>query len=314
MRVFRQLLIIIGLAVLALDLYMTQHGKHLCPYQGCRIVAATPFSTLKGYPLSIWGLAFFVVAFIFSFTPRILSWWVALGAGFSLYMVYLQVSVINRLCQMCILIEGIVFLLLLTLLRHIRAKDLCFLIAVGFLATHALYTFPPGYVDAKVAEAATWRGKGSYDLVFFFDPQCPACERNFKIMSKNKDLWRSVTFKSIAIHKGSAEKARFFYSLCREGMDPWKAFSLIHSGKMPKLERKLPWAKIKKMLEQNLETLENLGIDAVPVVVVKGESRRILVGWKEFSEWVEKNTKQVQEPVLFHPIEEGICTPHKECN
>ncbi len=314
MRLFRQLLILAGIVLLGLDIYLQSHGSHLCPYEGCRIVAQTPFATLKGYPLTLWGLVFFVVALIFSFSPALLGLWCSLGLGFSAYMVYLQVFVIERLCQMCLLVEAIVLLLFLSLLDASRLKNMLCLFVVGLLGTHALYTFPPGYVSPRLADAAVWKGKGEYRVVFFFDPLCPACERAYQVMREHRELWSSVTFRSLAIHKGSLERAVLFYGLCLSNGDPWAAFEVCHSRE-PHAEAKFSVSGVDKVVEENLRALQTIGVDAVPAIFVCDGGRcRVFVGYRQFSDWVASVAKPQQpETTIFQPIEQGVCTPKKEC-
>ncbi len=319
MRVFRWLLLLLGLALLGIDLYFMQHGKTLCPYEGCKVVSSTPFAVLRGYPLSVWGIFFFASAFIFSWLEELLSVWVALGMGFSLYMVYLQFFVINRLCQMCLLIEAIVCLLFFTLLSGRRFLYMLLLIVIGFLGTHALYTFPPDYADPKVAEAAVWKGSGEYTVAFFFDPLCPACGKSFRLMKENRKVFKEVRFKSLAIHDGSFKRARAFYDMCYSGRDPWDAFELVHRKEFSHEKYKVSYAKVKGIVKRNLDAIIAMGIDAVPVLVVYDSKSicKVLIGYSSIKAWLEEVT--YSEPQgsgipLLHPLEGELCTPTKECN
>ena len=313
MRIFRWLLALVALAVLGLDLYMSSKGIHLCPYEGCRVVSSTPFATLLGYPLVLWGIVFFAVAFLLAPSNALFALWSSIGMGFSLYMIYLQVFVVGKLCQLCLFVEAVVFVMFLSSLRWKRGL-LPLIVIVGFLSTHALYTFPPAYADGSLEKAATWKGTGKYRIMFFFDPLCPACERSFKLLQGQKEKLAEVQFKSTAIHTGSMRRAAVFYGLCMSGKDPWEAFRLVHGERPPQLSRTPTYAKVKGIVEQNLSAIKALGIDAVPVIVVlDGESRRILVGYRELEEWLRSVSSNAPSPPLFLPLEQGICTP-KHCD
>ncbi len=313
MKVFRWLFMLVALVLLAVDYYMSQRGVSLCPYQGCKVVAHTPFAVLLGKPLTLWGMAFFVLGFVLSFSESLLFLLFSVGVGFSLYMVYLQAFVIGKLCQLCLLVEAVVFLVFLTLLSDRRMGSAFVLVLLGFLGTHALYTFPPAYADAALEAAATYTGNGSVRAAFFFDPMCPACEKAYGELVKHKGLFARLTFKCIAAHEGSFERARLFYGLCLSGESPWKAFEVVHSGKRPGVE-KPPAAKVKGVTDANLKGLQALGIDAVPVLVVdEGVKKYLLVGYEELKEWLLSRTSPPATSPLFVPLEGGVCTP-KRCD
>ncbi len=232
-------------------------------------------------------------------------------------MVFLQVFVIGKLCQLCLLVEILVLLLFITSFRFSRVAYALFLLLVGFLTTHAMYTFPPDYTDPALVRAATWEGKGAYTVKFFFDPQCPACEKAFEVMKSYRSDFASVEFRSVAIHKGSFEKALGFYLLCERGEDPWMAFEKIHSGSsVPFVAGGALAVKVRSLVDSNLHVLLGIGIDAVPVIMVeKGENRRVFVGYKELENFLAKNGGEEPPPLMmFHPMTEGVCTPKKECN
>ncbi|WP_068550091.1 vitamin K epoxide reductase family protein [Thermosulfidibacter takaii] len=314
MRLFRWLLLLLGIGVLAADVYFAQHGKHFCPYEGCKIVASTPFSVLLGYPLTFWGLAFFLGAFLFSFFEPLFALWISLGTGFSLYMIYLQYGVIGKLCQLCLLVEGIVLVLFITSLRSKRFSSLLFFVLIGFLGTHFLYTFPPDYVDSRVEKAATWKGQGEYEVSFFFDPLCPACGKTFELLKKKEEFLKEIKFKSLAIHKGSFERARAFYDECLKGKEPWSAFELIHRKDFSYSKYEVPVAKVKGIVKRNLDAILAFGLNAVPVLVVHNSDRhKILVGYGSISQWLDSLSKRVESLPVFQPIEGEVCTPQREC-
>ena len=180
MRKFKFLIILLGIAVLIVDTYMIHHGGSLCPFEGCKIVSETSFSKIWGIPLNYWGIAFFVISMFFLFIEGLFFYWISIGLGFSLYMVFLQLAVIGKLCQLCIFVEALVFVLFIISLKEKYFKKSLLFILLGFFVTHAFYTFPPYYVSPSTKNVSIWKGNGDYDLEFFFDPECSACERAFE--------------------------------------------------------------------------------------------------------------------------------------
>ncbi|NPA15569.1 MAG: hypothetical protein GXO44_03350, partial [Deferribacteres bacterium] len=195
MRKFKLFLIFIGLAVLAVDIYMSHRGASLCPFEGCRVVAETPFARIWGIPLNYWGIAFFVVSLFLIASDYLFAYWVSVGLGFSLYLVFLQFAVIKKVCQLCLFVEIIVFIMFVASLNSRFLKKMLLFVIIGFFATHAFYTFPPPYKTDSLKQLATWRGNGELVLDFFFDPDCPGCEKVFKKLAGERKLIKQITFR-----------------------------------------------------------------------------------------------------------------------
>lgn len=90
--------------------------------EGCNIVAASSYSKILGIPLSLIGLGYYIVITVLSLCSHFIrtdllrrSMLAVALLGFisSAYFMYLQVFVINALCQYCIISAGISVLLLI---------------------------------------------------------------------------------------------------------------------------------------------------------------------------------------------------------
>ncbi len=313
MRKFKLFLVFIGLLVLCIDIYLTHRGTSLCPFEGCRVVVGTPFSKIWGVSLNYWGIAFFVVSLFSLLADYLFAYWVSIGAGFSLYLIFLQVVVIEKICQLCLFIELVVFIMFLASLKSNYLKKMLLFVIIGFFITHAFYTFPPPYKDKKIADIATWKGDGELTIDFFFDPDCPGCEKVFERLYKEKGLIKSITFRCVPVHKGSFVKGIEFYKLCRKLENPWEAFKIVHKKNQVGgfLSHISPY---KIFLKENLELINFLNSDAVPTIVVRDNGfMRVIVGYAQFARWLdEKKKEKVPETEEFFAPIGGVCTP-KRC-
>lgn len=100
---------------------------------GCEKVLSSEYSEIAGIPLALFGaLAYFTVFSLATLTAfgdnrmwKILSVTVALMAGFSLWLIYLQAFVIGAFCQFCLLSAGTTLtLFLLVVIRQFLPKKL----------------------------------------------------------------------------------------------------------------------------------------------------------------------------------------------
>lgn len=120
--------VFVGIAVLALvglavaTYVFTAHSlgyRLFCPFAtGCDTVQASPYAVLLGLPVSLLGMAGFatyvVLAFVGLWSEGATMWplWALLALSlvevtFTLYMGYLQVSVIRAICSWCMLSAGL---------------------------------------------------------------------------------------------------------------------------------------------------------------------------------------------------------------
>ena len=92
----------------------------------CNTVAQSEYSRLFGIPLAVYGVAFYVLFFVFAAVmlavtkpvlTRILYWASVIGFLASLYFLYLQVFVIKALCVYCLASFALSVLLFLIVWR-----------------------------------------------------------------------------------------------------------------------------------------------------------------------------------------------------
>ena len=126
-------LALIGIA----DAFYVAHASYSgqlmwCPIvDGCNTVAQSPYARIFAVPLSYFGLAFYLSMFglasLLAFDPfsRGLRFgallYTAIGVSYSVYGMYLQLSLIRAVCSYCLLSAVITVLLFIAALRHFRA-------------------------------------------------------------------------------------------------------------------------------------------------------------------------------------------------
>ena len=126
------LLILLGIGVAGYLTYV--HFADIDPVcaggsGGCHVVQASDYAELLGIPVATLGLAGYLGLAASLFVPgevgRALGMALALiGAGFSLYLTYLELYVIDAICQWCVASAVIMVLLaILTTVRMARGPD-----------------------------------------------------------------------------------------------------------------------------------------------------------------------------------------------
>lgn len=96
---------------------------------GCQAVLNSPYSTILGIPVALMGVAYYLSIIILALLYvdikkniilKILSYWPITGFIFSIWLVYLQIFVIEAICQYCMLsalTSIIIFILGMILLK-----------------------------------------------------------------------------------------------------------------------------------------------------------------------------------------------------
>ena len=100
-------------------------------FEGCDIVAKSPYSQVFGTPLSYFGLIFYLYMLA---VAALLAWdpyskglrlgvilYSAIGVCYSVYSLYLQFFVINAVCIYCLTSALLTFLLLIGAVWHFRS-------------------------------------------------------------------------------------------------------------------------------------------------------------------------------------------------
>jgi uncharacterized membrane protein len=133
-------LALLGAAVAFYDSYMIYNGQALwCPppINGCNEVANSPYARIFDLPVGYFGvvyyLSMFSLAALLACDPlsRALRFaalaYTALGVGFSLYFMVLQIAFIRAFCVYCLISAVTTLLLFIAALRHVtmRAPRAC---------------------------------------------------------------------------------------------------------------------------------------------------------------------------------------------
>lgn len=291
-RSWQALFLLCGLLLVVLEITFSAQGG-ICRSEGCKAVAASPFTHLYGIPLPWLGAAFFLAALFLLPTRRPFALLLCLGVGAALYFVFLQVVVLRTLCQFCLTVEGLIFASFLVglLSRETRRALLRSTLAVliGFLGVHTAYTLPLSRGGTEVCplggeRVVLWKGPGTERAQFFFDPLCPPCGKAFEALEAHREDFAQVIFRCVAVRPGSEPLALAFYSLVLKGASPWEAFKAVHGKAAEGKASGSPEAR--EMLEQSQALLEELGLDAVPTLLVMGREGRILLGRGEIEDYL----------------------------
>jgi len=267
----------IGFIVVVVDFILAKRsGEGLCHAESCRIIAQSSFSHLLGLPLNFIGLLYFLLLLVLSFNLSLFYDLLCIGLGVSLYLWIIQFFVLGNICTFCIVVESII--LLLFILNFKNLKRSLFSIFFSFVFVHALYTFPPfeeKFTDQNLARAFTWNGNGSVVAYFYFDPFCPHCSKAYDLIKNGRFKFAKLEFRPVLISdRGMNNLIRFYRLSLVEG--PWIAFERTHGVSDLKSEiDPLLVARIRVFVKRNLKTLESLGINGVPVLVVKDEKRSV---------------------------------------
>lgn len=117
MRLSNRLVFILSLLGLGVASFLFYEynitGSIICPTgQGCDIVRASPYSSFFGISMPILGIVFYLVMAAtavvrtqaFSSKIHVLQLLIsALGVGFGIYLIYLEIFVIKAICFWCVL-------------------------------------------------------------------------------------------------------------------------------------------------------------------------------------------------------------------
>ena len=120
-----------GAAVAAYLVYARYTGTRLaCTTGGCETVQHSKYAKAAGIPVAVLGLAAYVA--VFATTPSARLEGAAIGAAivlaglaFGIYLIVIQVAVIDAICQWCLASDGILALLAIAAaerLRRVAAK------------------------------------------------------------------------------------------------------------------------------------------------------------------------------------------------
>jgi uncharacterized membrane protein len=115
-----------GAAVAAYLVYARYTGVRLgCTTGGCETVQHSKYAKAAGIPVAVLGLAAYVAVFATSLSARLEA--AAVGAAivlaglaFGVYLIVIQVAVIDAICQWCLASDGILALLAIASAERLR--------------------------------------------------------------------------------------------------------------------------------------------------------------------------------------------------
>lgn len=159
------------------------------PGSGCETVRASRYSSLFGISLGYWGIASYVG--LAALYWRSVAWaglFAGVMAGAEFYFAYLQISVIQAICILCMIQFAIVMLLgvLLFATAFPPARRGRYRAAMlGLAAIAFAFFFVPlkvqaaGPIAGRAESVTSWGNPASpYRIEFFSDYQCPSCKVN----------------------------------------------------------------------------------------------------------------------------------------
>ena len=115
-----------GAAVAAYLVYARYTGTRLaCTTGGCETVQHSKYAKAAGIPVAVLGLAAYVAVFATTLSARVEAAaigaaFVLAGLAFGVYLIVIQVAVIDAICQWCLASDGILALLAVVSAERLR--------------------------------------------------------------------------------------------------------------------------------------------------------------------------------------------------
>ena len=115
-----------GAAVAAYVVYARYtHTQIACTTSGCETVQHSTYAKLAGVPVAVLGLAAYLAIFATALSVRVEAAAVAAaialgGLAFAIYLIVIQVAVIDAICQWCLASDAILAVLALLSLERLR--------------------------------------------------------------------------------------------------------------------------------------------------------------------------------------------------
>lgn len=115
-----------GAAVAAYLVYARYTGTQLaCTTGGCETVQHSKYAKAAGIPVAVLGLAAYLAVFVTALSARLEA--AAIGAAivlaglaFGVYLIVIQVAVIDAICQWCLASDGILAVLAVVTAERLR--------------------------------------------------------------------------------------------------------------------------------------------------------------------------------------------------
>ena len=115
-----------GVAVTSYLVYSRYSGMRLvCSTGGCETVQHSKYAKAAGIPVAVLGLAAYLAVFVTALSARVEA--AAIGAAivlaglaFGVYLIVIQVTVIDAICQWCLASDAILALLAVACAERLR--------------------------------------------------------------------------------------------------------------------------------------------------------------------------------------------------
>lgn len=120
-------LALVGLGIAAYLTYVHYSGAAIaCSTGGCEKVQTSSYAELAGIPVAVIGLVGYVLILLTAFLAGELGAVAAVGLtlggfAFAVYLIYVQVALIEAFCIWCLASDGVLALLVLVSLLRLRA-------------------------------------------------------------------------------------------------------------------------------------------------------------------------------------------------
>ena len=115
-----------GAGIAAYLVYARYTGTQLaCTAGGCETVQQSKYAKAAGIPVAVLGLAAYLAVFVTALSERVEAAAIAAaivlaGLVFGVYLIVIQVAVIDAICQWCLASDAILFLLALACAERLR--------------------------------------------------------------------------------------------------------------------------------------------------------------------------------------------------
>ena len=122
-------LALVGVAITSYLLYIRWTGQTLaCSTGGCTTVQESSYSKLLGVPVALLGLLAYVTIFVCTLVRNDIARVAALsaalvGVGYGAYLVYVQLAIIDAVCEWCLASDAVMVVLAVLTLLQVRAAD-----------------------------------------------------------------------------------------------------------------------------------------------------------------------------------------------
>jgi uncharacterized membrane protein len=261
-------------------------GSILCPNSGCEVVES--LTTISPQLLNVWGFIFFQIVFWLLYIRKtkllnqidLLGLLLIAGLAFETALLAYQIFIAHALCSYCLVIFAFVIVLNLLYGRSQTAAGIA--VSAAILISFSVLTFfPTGaqsqtYSLKEAAYAVKSCSSPTKEVYLIFSSDCPHCQNVIQTLNNCNS--------------------------CDLYLNPIDNLSLLNMDELERIQSFSP--------EINRLVLSVLGIDSVPVLVVKtAGSYRFIRGERRIINFIERACF-TQDNVLY--LENSLYSEDKE--